>query len=37
VALPDEWTVQVASDGQGEGQPWAGKLQADQAVLLRPA
>jgi alpha-glucosidase len=37
VALPDEWTVEVASDGQGEGQPWAGKLQPDQAVVLRPA
>jgi alpha-glucosidase len=37
VALPDEWTVEVASDGHGEGQRWAGKLQPDQAVVLRPA
>ncbi len=30
------WIVQVASDGQGEGQPYSGTLGPDQALLLRP-
>ena len=29
-------TVEVASDGEGEGQPFSGRLAADTAVLLRP-
>ncbi|HLT16234.1 MAG TPA: alpha-amylase family glycosyl hydrolase [Acidimicrobiales bacterium] len=29
-------TVEVASDGKGEGEPFAGHLDADAAVLLRP-
>jgi alpha-glucosidase len=37
VDLPDRWVVEVASDGAGEGQPWSGKLQPDQAILLKPA
>jgi alpha-glucosidase len=30
------WTVEVASDGIGEGRPWPGNIGPDQAVLLRP-
>ncbi|MDP8953803.1 MAG: alpha-amylase family glycosyl hydrolase [Actinomycetota bacterium] len=30
------WTVEVSSDGHGEGEPWTGQLGADQAVVLRP-
>ncbi len=30
------WSVQVASDGAGEGQPFDGTLRPLQAVLLRP-
>jgi alpha-glucosidase len=29
------WTVELASDGRGEGERYAGKLAASQAVLLR--
>jgi len=29
--------VEVASDGGGEGAPWAGRLGPWQAVVLRPA
>jgi alpha-glucosidase len=29
-------TVEVASDGQGEGEPFHGRLGAEQALLLRP-
>jgi alpha-glucosidase len=29
-------TVEVASDGQGEGEPFTGALGPDQAVILRP-
>ena len=32
----DGWTIEVSSDGEGEGEPWSGTLGADQAVLLRP-
>ncbi|MCG6576933.1 DUF3459 domain-containing protein [Pseudomonas sp. AF32] len=28
------WRVEVASDGQGEGQPFSGRLSAEQAVIL---
>jgi alpha-glucosidase len=31
-----DWTVEVASDGVGEGRRWASTLGPDQAVLLRP-
>jgi alpha-glucosidase len=31
----DGWQVEVASDGQGEGQPFAGELRPRQAVILR--
>jgi alpha-glucosidase len=37
ITLPDRWLVEVASDAQGEGQLWTGKLLPDQAVLLMPA
>jgi alpha-glucosidase len=38
--LPDApdggpWTVEVSSDGQGEGEAFTGSLRADQAVVLR--
>jgi alpha-glucosidase len=33
---PGEWSVEVASDGAGEDQPWSGQLGPDQAVVLRP-
>lgn len=32
--LPGEWTVQVASDGQGEGQRYAGTIAGSVALLL---
>ena len=32
-----DWSVEVASDGDGEGAAWGGCLAADQAVVLRPA
>jgi len=35
VVVPATGTVVIASDGQGEGAPYAGKLRADQAVVLR--
>ncbi len=34
--LPGDWSVEVASDGAGEGAPWSGRLGPDQAVVLRP-
>jgi alpha-glucosidase len=34
--VPLEATVEVASDGQGEGGPFTGKLAPDTAVVLRP-
>jgi alpha-glucosidase len=37
VDLPGDWSVEVASDGAGEGDPWSGRLGPDQAVVLRPA
>ncbi len=37
VALAGDWSVEVASDGAGEGAPWPGRLAPDQAVVLRPA
>jgi alpha-glucosidase len=40
VALPAGgagWTVEVASDGAGEGAVFGGVLRPDQAVVLRPA
>jgi alpha-glucosidase len=37
VQVPGDWTVEVASDGAGEGGPWSGRLAPDQAVVLRPA
>jgi alpha-glucosidase len=38
VALPGpgSWVIEVASDGEGEGRRWTGRLGADQAVVLRP-
>src|SRR5437764_3295218 len=35
VEVPGEWTVEVASDGAGEGEPYSGALAGDQAVILR--
>ena len=32
-----DWTVEVASDGAGEGERWTGRLAADSAVVLEPA
>ena len=34
--VPLAGTVVVASDGAGEGEPFAGTLGADHAVLLAP-
>jgi len=31
-----EWTIEVASDGAGEGDPYRGALGPDQALVLRP-
>ncbi len=36
VDLPLAGTVEVASDGQGEGEPFRGRLAPDTAVVLRP-
>jgi alpha-glucosidase len=36
-ALAGDWSVEVASDGNGEGGPFTGRLGPDQAVVLRPA
>ncbi len=36
LALDEDWMVEVASDGAGEGGPWRGQLGPDQAVVLRP-
>ncbi|MCU1353720.1 MAG: putative glycosyl hydrolase, family 13 [Acidimicrobiales bacterium] len=33
--LDDRWRLEVASDGHGEGEPFDGRLRADQAVVLR--
>jgi alpha-glucosidase len=35
VDVPGEWSVEVASDGAGEGKPFPGRVSADQAVVLR--
>jgi alpha-glucosidase len=35
--LDGDWTVEVASDGVGEGAFWRGRLGPDQAVVLRPS
>lgn len=37
VVLEDRWIVDVSSDGAGEGAIFEGVLEADRAVLLRPA
>ena len=31
-----DWTVEIASDGLGEGEPYAGTLNPGQALVLRP-
>jgi hypothetical protein len=36
LGLRDEWVVEVASDGNGEGARASGRLGADTAVVLRP-
>jgi alpha-glucosidase len=36
VALDGSWTVEVASDGDGEGAPFGGTVAGDTAVVLRP-
>ncbi|MCA1692711.1 MAG: DUF3459 domain-containing protein, partial [Actinobacteria bacterium] len=36
VPVEGRWTVEVASDGAGEGEPFDGRLKGDQALLLRP-
>jgi alpha-glucosidase len=33
--LPGNWAVEIASDGVGEGASFAGRLEPDQALLLR--
>ena len=35
VGLPGDWTVEVASDGVGEGGPYAGTIGGDQAVIVK--
>jgi alpha-glucosidase len=37
VHVAGAWIVEVASDGNGEGEPFAGTLLPDQAVILRAA
>jgi alpha-glucosidase len=37
VDLEGRWECEVASDGAGAGERFGGTLQADQAVILRPA
>ncbi|EJL04723.1 MULTISPECIES: alpha-amylase family glycosyl hydrolase [Pseudomonas] len=32
--LAEPWRVELASDGQGEGQPFSGRLAAEQALVL---
>ena len=34
--VPGAWRVQVASNGRGEGAPYAGSLAPDAALVLRP-
>jgi alpha-glucosidase len=34
--LEDDWRVQIASDGTGEGQPFAGTVPPSAGLLLRP-
>ena len=36
VGLDGSWRCEVASGGQGEGEVFTGRLEGDQAVLLRP-
>jgi alpha-glucosidase len=36
VDIDGEWTVEVASDGAGEGEPYRGRVAGDQALVLRP-
>jgi alpha-glucosidase len=36
VAVESAATVEVASDGRGEGEPFTGVLAPDQGVILRP-
>jgi alpha-glucosidase len=35
VAVDGDWTVEVASDGVGEGQPWSSAVPGPGAVILR--
>ncbi len=37
VTVGGPWSVELASDGAGEGGPFGGVLTGDQAVVLRPA
>jgi alpha-glucosidase len=37
VTLQERWMVEVDSGGAGEGTAFAGRLEGDQAVVLRPA
>ena len=37
LALSGAWSVEVASDGRGEGAPFAGALGPDAALVLRQA
>jgi len=36
VDVEGAWTVEVASDGAGEGEPYRGRVAGDQALVLRP-
>jgi alpha-glucosidase len=36
VALDGRWRVLVASDREGEGEPYSGTVHPEQALLLRP-
>jgi alpha-glucosidase len=36
VGVDGDWTVEVASDGAGEGGRYEGAVAGDQALVLRP-
>ena len=34
IELPGEWTIEIASDGDQEGEHYRGRVSADQALIL---
>jgi alpha-glucosidase len=36
VPLDGDWSIEVASDGAGEGGPYEGRIGPDQGLVLRP-